>query len=721
MNRPSGPTLAAVVCSLLIGLLYVSPVLKDVRRTGLAWPIWIEHPEGLIHTNAGKWLMAPPHRPFVDGASGEFPQYYPSLSDNLLNLVGWPLGIPTMTVQAVLFGPLLGCAFLLFNYLSLAAVLRDRWAALAASLVLSLGGNSSFVDRVDPASALPLNAVLHVPFHVISLGTSQSLGWVLLLPALCLVYLAYREFDKRRGLAAGVLLGVLFHAHTLTFVNVAAVQLAYLVLANLLERPRDRHFKAWLVSLGLLTVSFVALVASRPRVSFFSLAALGVVALAATFLLDPNKRFYLWCYVTAGLVALPYAALLVRHRRAFAAMQAGWDEVQMMTVTLPGFMLFFAAYLLAAAVGWRCARERPIVVWLTAFMAATGFLAVNHLWHWGNHPYRYAIHLLFPLTILGVMGLREAPRWAGSVLGAWLGVVCLLNAWNFAAGRPVTVRFRVAEPERAAFLETVRRVTGEEAPRAVRLLPPVELTYPRGMVQAAMLMNYAQIPAFIPDYRHVLWPERYHNRMGLFCWLFPGYPNQDYPFGWRACDEDLEPDPELLRVLEPRLKTAILPVYRIAFAAAPAKPFSGYLKEAAPSYGWPILAQTDNAVFVRTDVRPLPGVARLGPALSLPGRLAIRAEPDSPGPHVLVLAGRRLAERAPVVSIDGRALEGRRSGNWAVFETALAEGAHTLELPSLEAEPDPQADYLYFAALVRQDLAAGYLDLGLAAEGAKRR
>ncbi len=256
MKRPSGPTLAAVVFSLLVGLLYVSPVVKDVRRTGLDWPIWIDHPEGLIHTNTGKWLVAPPHRPFVEGASGEFPQYYPSLSDTLINLVGGPLGIPAMTVQAVLFGPLLGCAFLLFNYLSLAAVLRDRRAALAASLVLSLGGNSSFLDRVDPASGLPLNAVLHVPFHVISLGTSQSLGWVLLLPTLCLAYLAYRELDRRRALAAGVLLGVLFHSHTLTFVNVAAVELAYLVLANLLERPRDRRFKAWLLSLGLLDRRF---------------------------------------------------------------------------------------------------------------------------------------------------------------------------------------------------------------------------------------------------------------------------------------------------------------------------------------------------------------------------------------------------------------------------------------------------------------------------------
>jgi len=712
MKRPSGPTIAAFACAALIGLLYVSPVLKDVLRTGLDWPIWIDHPEGLIHTNTGKWLVTLPHRPFVEGQTGEFPQYYPSLSDTLLNVAGRLLGAPAMTVQAVLFGPLLGSAFLLFNYLSLAAMLRDRRVALVASLILSLGGNSSFVDRHDPASGLPLNAVLHVPFHVISLGTSQSLGWVLLLPTLSLGYLAYLDFSTKRALGAGLLLGVLFHSHTLTFVNVAAAQLVYLVLANALERPRDRRFKAWLLALGLGAAAFVGLVATRPTVSFSRVAAFGTLALAVTFLVDPNKRFYFWSYGAAGLLALPYVVLLVRHAGPLAVMQGGWNQVQMMTVGLTGFALFFAAYLLAAGLGYRWTRDRSVLVWLSALLAATAFLAVNHLWGWGNHPYRYAIHLLFPLTILGALGLRDAPRPLGATLGAWLGAVCFLNAWNFAAGRPVTVRFRVAEPERARFLETVRSVTAREIGSGLRLLPPVELTYPRGLVQAAMLMNYSRIPAFIPDYRHVLWPERHHNRMGLFCFLFPGYPNADYPFGWRACDEALDPDPELVTILDPRLRTQVLPLYRIGFAAAPAKPFSNHLKEAGPRYGWPLLVETANAAFVRTEVAALPGVARLTPGESTRDTLAIRVETERAGAHVVILGGRRLEQRAPHVLLDGRPLEhGRRRGNWAVYGAELAAGAHRLELPSLETGADPEADYLYFAAVVSRDLAPQYVAL----------
>jgi hypothetical protein len=701
------------VCAVLVGLLYASALPLDAARGGLDQPIWIDHPEGLIHTNTGKWLVAPPHRYMVEGGSGEFPQYYPSLSDTLLNVAAFALAAPPMSVQAVLMGPLLGAAFLLFNYLTLAALLRDEGAALAASLVLSLGGNSSFVSRIDPASGLPIDAVLHVPFHVISLATSQSLGWVLLLPTLGLAYLAHRSDSVPRALGAGALLGVLFHSHTLSFVNAGAAGIAWLVAANALERPRDARFKVWLGALAVVAAAFVAIVVTRPSVSFGTLAALGALALAATFWIDPRKRFYLCCYGTAAAVAAPYVVLLAQNRVALARMQDGWASVQMMAVSPSTVLLYFAAYLVAAAAGWRGARDRQLASWALALLAATGFLAVNHLWHWGNHPYRYAIHLLFPLTILGAAGLRRAPRALQLALAAWLVAICAYDAWGFATGRARVVRVRVAEEERARFLRSVRDVTGREAGSGKRLLPPVELTYPRGLVQAALLMNYSRIPAFIPDYRHVLWPERHHNRMGLYCFLFPGYPNQDYPFGWRACDEPLDPDPALLAIKDVRLKTGILPVYGIAFGAAPGKPFSNHLKEASPRYGWPMVLSTDNAALVRTDVPALPGVARLAAGAAPAARLSILVEPERPGPHVVVLGGRFLDRRLSAVHLDGRPVEPiARRGNWAVLEAELAAGRHALELPSLAEGPDPAADYLYFAAVVSRELAPSYLELG---------
>jgi hypothetical protein len=713
MRRGSGPTLAAFVCAALIALLYVSPVLKDVARTGLDWPIWIDHPEGLIHTNYGKWWALPPHRYLVDGGSGEFPIYYPCLSDSLLNVVAAALGLPAMSVQAVLFGPLLGAAFLLANYFSLAAVLGDRRVALAASLLISLGGNSTFFDRPEPVSGLSLHGVLHVPFHVLSLATAQSFGWVLMLPCLSLTHLAYRGFNRPRAVAAGALLAALFYSHTLTFVNVGAAQLAYLVLANARDRAGDGRFRGWLVALGLVALAFVAFVATRPSLSFALVVALGGLTLAATFLVDPAKRFYLWCYGTAGVLALPYVFLLARHARALAAVQDSWNQVQMMAVGPAGFTLFFAAYLLLAFFGWRSLRDEPVRLWIGALLGATAFLAVNQFWHWGNHPYRFAIHMLFPLAILAALGLRHAPRPIGVAIGLWLAAICLFDVVGFASGRSAAVRFRVAEPERASFFETIRSVTGSDAASGSRLLTPVELTYPRGLVQQTMVMNYSRIPSFVPDYRHVLWPERYRNRMGLFCFLFPGYPSQDYPFGWRACEENLDPDPSIATIRDARLKTQILPIYHIGYAAAPAKPFSGSLKEAAPRYGWPMLVETDNAAFLRTDVTALPGVARLTRAGAPREAFAIRVDVVQGGPQVIVLGGRRLDSRLSQLLLDSHELQQRtRLGNWAVFEAVLAAGPHLLELPSLDTAADPEADYLYFAAVVSREAAPSYLALG---------
>ena len=709
MRRPSGPTIAALACATLVALLYVSPVLKDVLRTGLDWPIWLDHPEGVSLTTYGRWWVLPPHAYLSDGASGQFPVYVYYLSDSFINLIAEAGGWPPMTVQAVLYGPGLGFAFLVLNYLSIRAVVGDSRLALGASLLLSLGANSTFVNRPDAVSGLPLNDVLHVPFRVISLGTAQSLGWVLLLPCLALTERAYRDFGRARAAAAGALLAALFHAHTLTFVNAAAAQLSYLAIANLLERPRDRRFKLWLATLALVTCVFI-MVATRPAFPFPALVGVGAAALVATFLLDPNKPYYVWSYGTALLLALPYVLTVAPYAHGLAAVQTAWSNVQMMAVGLSGFLLYFAGYLAAAVLACGYWRDRRVLPWLLGLLLATALLAVNHLWHWGNHPYRFAIHMLFPLAILAALGLREAPRRLAVPIGVWLCAVCLFDTGAFMLGQTRAVRFRLADTERATFLESVREATQPAQGTGLRLLAPAELGYPRGVFQASMLLNYSRIPAYVPDYRHVLWRERYYNRMGLFCFLFPGYPNTDHLWDRHACEEELDPEPELAVIREPRLKTEILPVYRIGFAGGPGKPFSGHLKEASHLYSWPMVASNDSAALLRTDAARLPGVARLSPGSSPAASIAIRVETDSPGPQLILLGGRRLAKRAPRITLDGRALEGgRRSPNWALFETELGPGAHLLELPSLEAGAEPEADYLYFAAVLQRALSGRYL------------
>jgi hypothetical protein len=329
--------------------------------------------------------------------------------------------------------------------------------------------------------------------------------------------------------------------------------------------------------------------------------------------------------------------------------------------------------------------------------------------------------MLFPLAILAALGLRHAPRRWAVPIGLWLCVVCLFDAGSLLFGRTGAVLFRVADAERASFLKHVRAATQPFEGRGLRLLAPAELGYPRGVLQAAMLMNYSRIPGFVPDFRHVLWRERYFNRMGLFCFLFPGYPNDDYVWNRRACEEALDPEPQIAVIREPRLRTEILPVYGIAFAGGPGKPFSALLKEASPRYDWPILASNDSAALVRTDAARLPGVARLGFARAQSGHFGIRVETDAPGPQLILLGGRRLGERAPSITLDGRALDGgRRSPNWAALEAEVGPGPHLLELPSLDTGAEPEADYLYFAAVVSRERAGDYLGPDASAGGLAR-
>jgi hypothetical protein len=710
--RPSRASITAAACAALVAALYFAPVARDVARHGLGWPIWIQHPEGLCDTTIGKWLFVAPHHAQVDGSSGEFPIYYQSLSDSLINLIAELGGWAPMTVQAVLYGPALGFAFLLANYASLAAVLHDRRAALWASLLISLGGNASFWNRPDDVAGMPLDYVLHVPFHALPLATAQSLGWVLFLPCLALTHVAYQRFSRRRALALGLVLGLLFYAHTLTFVNAAAAQLAYFVLVNALERPRRRGFGYWLVGLGGVAGAFAWVTLSRPVASFASVVALGGVALALTFAYDARKRFYLWVYVPAAAVALPYMLLLARHARTLAAAQAAWDQVQMLAVSLTGFVLFFCAYLCGGLVALLRYRDRSVLTWLTALVLSTGVLALNQFWHWSNHPYRFAIHMIFPLGILAALGLRRGPRRLAVPLGLWLLAVCGWDAYRYVAGPRDFVDFKAAEPERAAFLSSVRSLTAPDEGRNRRILNPAEIGYPRGVDQSAMLMSYSRIPGFVPDYRHVLWRKRYENRMGVFCFLFPGYPNSDHPFGRHACDEHLDPDPTLAEILDPRLRTGILPVYGITLAGAPAKPFANAVKDASARYGWPVLAQASNAALARTVVARLPGVAQVTEVASRGATLTIRLGVEQGGSQLLILGGRRLSDRAPEIVLGGRAIGGcRRADNWAVCTTDAPSGAVALELPSHESGADPEADYLYFLALLHRDEAGRYVRL----------
>ena len=225
-----------------------------------------------------------------------------------------------MTVQAVLFGPLLGLRVpaLQLPVARGGAARPARGARRRACSSRSAATRRSSTG-LDPASGLPLNAVLHVPFHVISLGdlAEPRLGAAAAHAEPQLPRLPRLQPDAGAS-ARGCCSALLFHSHTLTFVNVAAAQLAYLVLANALERPRDRRFKAWLAGARrCVAARFVALVAIAADALLRRRSSRSARSRSPRrSCVDPNKRFYLWSYGAAALLALPYVLLLAPTPRA---------------------------------------------------------------------------------------------------------------------------------------------------------------------------------------------------------------------------------------------------------------------------------------------------------------------------------------------------------------------------------------------------------------------
>jgi hypothetical protein len=353
----------------------------------------------------------------------------------------------------------------------------------------------------------------------------------------------------------------------------------------------------------------------------------------------------------------------------------------------------------------------PVQAFFSSFLVATAGLALNHLWNWGNHPYRFAIHLLFPLGGLAAWGLVHGARRPARFLAAWLSVLGAVNVVGFLTGPRVYVDASIAPPEVALFLEKVRSVTAATSPTA-RLLNAPEFSYPQGVTQSAVLFNYSRRPGFVPDYRYLLSRERYYNRLGLFCFLFPDFPAYDPHLDRRACEEPLEPPPDLVVIREPRLRSGILPVYGIELAASTGQPFGNVLGAAAPAYGWARVAEAGpRRLLLRVGAPALPGLAALLPAREERRGLVLAFDLERGGPHLAVLGGRSLDRRVTRVVVDGRAPRGeQRRGNWIVIRATLGPGRHELLLERAGRDPDGETDVLYFAAIVHGDDAGSYLE-----------
>jgi hypothetical protein len=700
-RRTTAPLIAAGLAA-----VYFTPFAPVIFARGLSWPVASQHLEALSLTTYGRWWLLPPHQFLTDAFSGVLPTFYNFVSDTLINLIALAGDWPPMTIQLAVYGPLLGFLIVWLGYVSLLPILHDRRQAAIASALVGLGVGSGLHLVFQHTRSQNLDNVLHVPFHALPLGTAQSLGWVLFLPCVASLYLARERNTTASIVAMGVSLGVLFNTHTLTFINVAFIHLAYLAYRNYTDAPRDLRWKLFMLINACAAVAFVIGAAAPRPLPLSFLLALWLAAMGACLIADPNKKLYLLGYGVAAFLAVPYGLALMPHAASFMALsEARHDQ----SVELPAIFLFFAPFWIGAAYAWRYSRSNPVVRWATVMVLANMFLGFNHLWNWHNHPYRFTIHLLFPLSVLLTVGLTHAHRWLRCAVYLWLLVTILANVALYVTGSRRYVNFEVYSEERTGFLRNVDRATRTSASDTWLLTAP-EFEYPQGVSRAAALLNFSRIPAFLPDYRYQLALERYANRLALFCYLFPAFPAFDLHNGRRGCSEALDPPETFARVLSPALKNGALISSGIRWVASLDGPFDPMLMQTAAALGWSPLAEATNAhLFDITNVIELDGVARLGRGAYQNDAYELSFRPARPGPHLVVVGGRALRHAASTPLVNGTLLQelqrNEKPANWAIYRADLGEGEHQLRVPG--ASPD----CIYFIAIIHEESAATHLAL----------
>jgi hypothetical protein len=249
--------------------------------------------------------------------------------------------------------------------------------------------------------------------------------------------------------------------------------------------------------------------------------------------------------------------------------------------------------LILAPLALRPGQSRsPGIPMVGALLVSTALLSLNDVWNLHNHPYRFEIHLLFPLAILAADTLVRVRKPAVWALGAWLVVNALLNISLIFSGERPYFHVTSMSTEETKFLQQLRDVT-RAAPGEMYLNPP-EFRYPYGVVQSSILANYSAIPAYIPDYRYIADTAGFAERMKLFCSLFPKYPAYEVQLEVHDC----------LGINAPAPTDAELRDKHIRFAAAMGEPFFSTLAQTAQARKWTVKAE---AVIERDLLVEIPG------------------------------------------------------------------------------------------------------------------
>jgi len=519
--------LAFIAAFSVLGL-YGSLVFPLVDIENIHWPIFSTHSEGLSFVTYGKWREYSLEYFLTDALSGEFPVAYNFTSDYLLNILSEFLGVPSAVVHSVFFAGLIVFLFLLLNYYYIYKIFKQSSVALVSALLISYTADSNLLELFFKNSEQIKNLV-HVPVSSLHLATGQSAGWVLFMPTLGSLYLAFHDEKVSSKVIAGLFIGLLFQTHSLTFINVIAVIALFLNSQSLRYcLSRGATYRSVLL-VGLLLI--IAIIFADEKVTAFDVVGFCAISIMISFLFNLGKwRFYVLVGTVASIIVTPYSLIILSNIGSFS----GYDSTIGRTVSWGVTLVFFLPHMLLAFYGVMLLIRRRVFeldnksIWLACLLVATLILSQNHLFNWNNHPYRFTINLIFPLSIISAVALTSA--WNNR----HYFVVCLgFFVFGFMITNQVDEivtdgRFRygkVVKAERplGEYLNYVQEKTNPEN----YILLPAEHRYPKGARFNSLVMSYSRSRAFLPDYRYIFWQNRYRNRLRTFCVIFPGYPLHD--------------------------------------------------------------------------------------------------------------------------------------------------------------------------------------------------
>lgn len=472
--------------------------------------LWIKHPETISLIAHGKFLI-----PYLDGLSGDHFLFYNPLSDWIRWRVQSLFSIHPVTFHSMVIAPLISIIFFSVNFYSIRLLNVSRYSAILSSLILQFGGSSKLMYFFNVNDYLHLEEFIHVPSSVLYLGNTQAWGWLFFLPTLCFLWKAIEERSIKNWVIHSFLLGLSFHFHILTFVHLVFASSCLLLFSFSID------FKK-------IILLFILLMG----------ATVSVFHLNQTFLLP----FFCFLWATLGWTffikkSVFYGIILNAFILSFVLFpffmekQFVLDSVfhKVGSPKIPHILTYFIFYLLIFLI-YFFKKRRSIFF---AILFSSLFLGYNQYWGWGNHPYRFLIHLIFAFSLGIGFILDEYSLWYRSKIRIYLigfsFLLLLISIFShqFLLYSGPKKRIKISNND-LVFLNKINQI-----PEGDWVVLP-EFNYPWGIYSQSVISSTLPGKGWLPDPRYVVRYEGYQERLNVLCREIP-YQYQQLTSRMKPC------------------------------------------------------------------------------------------------------------------------------------------------------------------------------------------